>query len=217
VGKLESYRRTYKKYGVNARALQYTSRQAQEKRLRELVADIDFEDHRPIGPLARRGKSVLDVGCGFGDIIPFISEKTKSFEYTGVDLVPEFIEVARERYPNHRFLIANYFNNPLMSKHETQAPLMTKFDIVITSGTLNANIKNPYRYRKKAIKIMWEHSNEIVAFNMAGGNPQPQNKKGNRVYYADLNKIVDFCKSLTTNIIIRKDYSPNDFTILLFK
>ena len=205
-GKLESYRRTYKKYGVNARSLQYPSSKAQAKRFRELVTDIDFEN-----------RSVLDIGCGFGDIIPFIlsmrktnlfiEAKTRNVDYTGVDIVPEFIEVCRQKYPKYNFVIVDYFRNPLKKK----------FDIIITSGALNANIKNPYTYRKKAIKVMWEHSNEIVAFNMAGGNPQPQNKKGNRVYYANLNKIVDFCKTLTTNIIIRKAYSPKDFTIIIYK
>lgn len=206
MGKLESYRRTYKKYGVNARSLQYPSSKAQAKRFRELVTDIDFEN-----------RSVLDIGCGFGDIIPFIlsmrktnlfiEAKTRNVDYTGVDIVPEFIEVCRQKYPKYNFVIVDYFRNPLKKK----------FDIIITSGALNANIKNPYTYRKKAIKVMWEHSNEIVAFNMAGGNPQPQNKKGNRVYYANLNKIVDFCKTLTTNIIIRKAYSPKDFTIIIYK
>lgn len=194
--KIEGYRRSFKKYGANARALQYPSSKAQEKRFRELIADIDFEN-----------KSILDVGCGFGDIIPFISKKTKSFKYTGVDLVPEFIEVAEGKYPNRNFIVADYFGNPFE----------TKFDIILTSGTLNANIKNPYTYRKRAIKIMWKHAIEVLAFNMAGGHPQPQNKKGNRVYYADLNKIVDFCKTLSTNIIIRKDYSPKDFTIIIYK
>lgn len=194
--KIEGYRRSFKKYGVDPRALQYSSSKAQEKRFRELIADIDFEN-----------KSILDVGCGFADIIPFIEAKTRNVDYTGVDIVPEFIEVCKKKYPKYKFTVVDYFRNPLKKK----------VDIIITSGTLNANIKNPYEFKTEAIKVMWEHSNEIVAFNMAGGYPQPQNKKGNRVYYADLNKIVDFCKTLTTNIIIRKAYSPNDFTVVMFK
>jgi len=194
--KIRGYKRAYKKYGVNARSLQYTSSKAQEKRFKELISDIDFEN-----------KSILDVGCGFADIIPFIEAKTGNVYYTGVDIVPEFIKVCKKKYPSYKFLTNDYF----------ETPIEIKFDIVITSGTLNANIKNPYKYRTEAIKVMWEHSKEIVAFNMAGGYPQPENKKGNRVYYANLDKIVDFCKSLTTNINVRKDYSPNDFTVIMFK
>jgi len=191
-----AYQKSFKKFGVDVRALQWTSKKAQEKRFNELVADIDFET-----------KHILDIGCGFGDIIPFIEAKTRSFNYTGCDLVPEFIEVAKGKYPNRKFTVADYFGNPFE----------TKYDIVLTSGTLNANIINPYEYRYGAIRTMFSHTKELIAFNMAGGQPEPKNKQGNRVYYADLNKIVDFCKTLANNIKVRKDYSPNDFTVIMFK
>ena len=194
--KIVGYRKTFKKYGVDPRALQYPSSKAQERRFRELITDIDFEN-----------KSILDVGCGFADIIPFIEDNTKNVDYTGVDIVPEFIEVCKKKYPKYKFTVVDYFRNPLKKK----------FDIIITSGTLNAKIKNPYTYRKRAIKIMWERSNEIVAFNMAGGHPQPQNKKGNRVYYADSMNIIKFCFALSDRIIFRHSYSSNDFTVLMFK
>ena len=193
---IKGYQKKFKKYGVDPRSLQWISKKWADLRYREITKDIEFE-----------GKTILDVGCGFSDIIGFIKKKAKNFEYTGVDLVPEFIKVCKKKYPSYKFLINDYF----------ETPIEIKFDIVITSGTLNANIKNPYKYRTEAIKVMWEHSKEIVAFNMAGGYPQPENKKGNRVYYANLDKIVDFCKSLTTNINVRKDYSPNDFTVIMFK
>ena len=194
--KIKGYRETFRKYGIDHRALQWNSKQAQELRFKQLVNEIDFE-----------GKNILDVGCGFGDIIPFISAKTKNFEYIGVDIIPEFLQVAKNKYPKRKFIERDYFENPIDEM----------FDIVLTSGTLNANIKNPYKYRARAIQVMWEHSNDVVAFNMAGAYPQLQNKKGNRVYYADLDKIIYFCKTLTTNIIIRKEYRPNDFTIIMFK
>lgn len=194
--KIKSYRKSYKKYGIDPRALQWLSKKAQEVRFRELIADIDFEK-----------KSVLDVGCGFGDIIPFISEKTKSFEYKGIDLMPEFIEVAKARYKTRKFVVGDYFGNP--SKE--------KYDIILTSGTLNANIEDAVEFRKKAIKTMFGHAKEVVAFNMAGGHPQPENKKNNKVYYADSQEILKFCFSLTNKLIFRDRYRKQDFTIVMFK
>ena len=58
VGKRESYQKTFKKYGAHPKALRWTLKKAAEIRYSELVADLDFE-----------GKSILDIGCGFGDII----------------------------------------------------------------------------------------------------------------------------------------------------
>lgn len=194
--KVRGYQKGLQKYGPEARALQWRSKEAAELRYEQLIADIDFE-----------GKSVLDVGCGFGDIIPFISSKSRKFKYTGVDIVPEFIRVAKKRYSGNQFLIRDYFGDPLEGV----------FDIIVSSGTLNVNLQNALLYRKKAIKAMFEHANEIIGFNMAGGYPQPENKKINRVYFADSLKILEYCLGLTNKLIFRHHYRKKDFTMVMFK
>ena len=193
---IKGYQKRFEKYGVDPRALQCHSKKAQEVRFKQLVADIDFN-----------GKRILDVGCGFGDIIPFIQKRAKVFKYTGVDVVPEFIKVANKKYPGREFVVRDYFNNPLANK----------FDIVLTSGTLNANIEGAIDFRKKAIKTMFNYTKEVFVFNMAGGFPQPKNKKTNRVYYADLLEIYEYCLSLSSRLILRNHYRSNDFTIVIFK
>lgn len=194
--KIRSYQRTFQKYGLDARALQYRSEKSAKLRYRELTADLDFE-----------GKTILDIGCGFADIIPLIKKQAKKFEYTGVDMVPEFIEVVKGKYPEYKFYVRDYFYNPMKST----------FDIIITSGTLNSNIKNAQDFRKRAIKIMFMHTKEAVAFNMAGGNPQPKNKRSYKVYYVDSMKIIKFCLSLTSKLIIRHHYHSKDFTVVMYK
>lgn len=191
-----NYQKSLKKYGFCPKALQWRTRSAARARYKNLVCDINFEK-----------KSILDVGCGFGDIIPFIGKKAQRFSYTGVDLVPEFIKFAQNKYPNFEFIEKDYFTRPLKKK----------FDIIITCGTLNSNIKNPLKYRQKAIKTMFKHASEVVAFNMAGGHPQPINKKENRVYFVDSLAILKFCLSLTPKIIFRHHYRFNDFTIVMYK
>lgn len=165
-------------------------------RYKELTSDIDFE-----------GKDVLDVGCGFADIIPFISKKTKNFKYTGVDQMAEFIKICKERYTNFRFFNLDYFTESLSEK----------FDIILTSGTLNSNIKDALKFRKKAIKIMFDHAKETIAFNMGGEHPQPKNKKESSIYYADSMDILKYCISLTSKIIFRHHYRKQDFTLVMHK
>ena len=204
---IKGYQKRFKKYGDDPRAFQCASKKAAEVRYRELVADLDFNGPRPRGPLARKGKTVLDVGCGFGDIIPFIQKKAGKFDYTGVDIVPEFIEAARKKYPKQKFVLRDYYGEPMKDS----------FDIILSSGTLNANIKNAIDYRERAIKTMFNHAKEVFAFNMAGGFPQPKNKKTNRVYYANLLEIYEYCLSLSSRLILRNHYRSNDFTIVIFK
>jgi len=190
------YQKRFSKYGFDPRALGWKTQQAAEVRYKNLIRGINFED-----------RGVLDVGCGFGGIIPLIKAETKNFNYTGVDLVPEFIKIAKERYPNFRFQVMDYFKRPWDKI----------FDIIISSGALNSNIKNPLKYRQKAIKTMFEHASELVVFNMAGGHPQHKNARKNRVYYVDSYQILKFCLSLTPKIIFRHQYRFNDFTIMMYK
>lgn len=46
------------------------------------------------------GKCVLDVGCGFGGLLEYFRPQGK---YIGVDLVPEFVDEAKRRWPDEEF------------------------------------------------------------------------------------------------------------------
>ncbi len=47
--------------------------------------------------------NVLDAGCGYGRW----SELFTPEQYTGVDFSPDFIEMAKSKYPNHTFKVEN--------------------------------------------------------------------------------------------------------------
>lgn len=189
------FQQSYQQYGYSPQALQWTSKQTMDNRFEALTRCLDFEN-----------KSVLDVGCGFGDIIPFIEKKTKKFDYLGVDLVEEIVLEARKQYPNYKFIVGDYFADPMKKK----------FDIVLTSGTLNGNLGfETLSFRLKVIEVMWRHANEVCAFNMLGSHPQPRNDPGYLVHYADSLEILSFCLTLTPKLVFIQDYDPEDFTIVM--
>jgi len=193
---IDSYKKSFKKYGVNPRALKWHSEKAAKQRYAQIVADIDFEN-----------KSILDVGCGFGDIIGFISAKTKYFNYTGMDAVGDFIKEAKRRHPKQKFIIANFLGKPTSKK----------FDISIASGILNSNVKDNLNYRKKIIKKLFKSTKYALVFNMAGSHLQPRPKKTSNVWFADSLEITEYCLTLTSKIILRNHYHKRDFTIVMFK
>lgn len=51
--------------------------------------------------------SVLDVGCASGRFIELIRQYSKDCHYTGIDLVPESIEIGRKIYTNADFHVAS--------------------------------------------------------------------------------------------------------------
>lgn len=189
------YQKRFKKYGVSPKSLFWKRKGAAHQRFRQFWAQIDFNN-----------KSVLDVGCGFGEFGKFLSKRYKNVDYTGIDIVPEFIEEAKKNLPALKFLVCDYLKDPINEK----------FDVVIASGILNSNVSNNIDYRKKAILAMFGNTKKVFAFNMLGAHPRPAGDSEKNTWYADSLEILDYCMSLTRRVIFRANYNPKDFTIFMY-
>ena len=189
------YKEKFNKYGNSPQSLLWKNRGAAHQRFRQFWAEVDFT-----------GKKVLDIGCGFGEFGKFLLKRYENVDYTGIDTVSEFIEIAKKEVPSGKFYVEN-FNN-----------LNDQYDVVIASGVLNSNMEGQnLEYRKKAIAKMFSLTNNVLAFNMLGGHPAPINAKTSNIYYSDSLEILEYCMSLTRRVILRHHYNPKDFTIFLYK
>ena len=193
---LNIYKAKFNKYGVDPKSLLWKSRGAAHQRFRQFWAEIDFSS-----------KTVLDIGCGFGEFGNFLLKRYKNVKYKGIDITSEFIENGRKIYPQLS-LETKDFHDPTNSE---------VYDVVIASGVLNSNTTDNIGYRKKAIKKMFEHARYCFAFNMLGGHPAPENKKDGNIWYTDSLQILEYCLSLTRRVILRHHYHPRDFTIIMYK
>ena len=193
-GKKEGYKAAFYAYGESPSSLHWVDYNSIATRYRNLVADLDIE-----------GKSVMDAGCGMGYGLPYLLSKTEDFSYLGIDVVEEFISFANKHYLGFEFIAADCFS-PAFNQQA---------DIVISSGVMNANIPNWLEERKKMITKLYSLASETLAFNMAGGLTKiPPDYK---IAYADANEIADFCTSLTPRVVLKTDYHPRDFTVILQK
>jgi len=76
------------------------------------------EDFKKIISKHIKGK-VLDIGCGYGRISPWIKD------YTGIDISPDLIEIAKREYPEKEFWVGDAKNLPFKDK---------EFDWAICAG-----------------------------------------------------------------------------------
>lgn len=197
---LNIYKQKFKEFGVSPQALQWKSKGAAHQRFRQFWSEIDFDD-----------KNVLDVGCGFGEMGNFLTKRYKNVKYKGVDIMPEFIENGKKIYPHLDLETQDFFGQP---KPEN-------FDTIICSGALNSNFgteEENKKFRNDAIKTMFDHTSNVVAFNMLGGHPAPINDNSeSNIWYSDSLEILEYCMSLTRRVIMRHNYHPSDFTIFMYK
>lgn len=190
----EIYQKGLEAYGESPLALHWVDYHSMAIRFKHLVSGLELEDC-----------SILDAGCGMGDLLPYLYSRAANFDYLGVDINPGFIEIAKKRYEGHRFEVGNPFNGKFTDK----------FDLVISSGVMNINIKNWKKHRLTMIENLFDLAEKGLVFNMAGGfRPMPSDSL---IAYADAQEILDFCKTLTPKISLKADYLPTDFTITMFK
>lgn len=52
-----------------------------------------------LGKIVRENSKVLDAGCGYGALIDSFDLIHQKIDYTGVDISPDLIELAKYRYP----------------------------------------------------------------------------------------------------------------------
>jgi len=189
----EDYEKALQAYGESPKALLWWDYRSMAIRFRELVKDIPLD-----------GKSVLDAGCGMGDLLPFLYSNSTSFKYLGVDKNKGFIEIAKKRYEGHNFKVADPFKDKIGD-----------FDVIISSGVMNGNHEGWLEKRKQMIEALYGQANQVLSFNMAGGlRPVPNDSL---IAYADAREIFEYCQTLSPRVILRAHYLQKDFAVVMFK
>lgn len=186
------YRELVRKHGVSFRAVDWGSRRSQQRRFEVLCAVGDLD-----------GKSVLDVGCGQGDLYEWLSSRGVRVRYTGIDITREMVEVARKRFPNGRFRVADVLEES-----------SRRYDYVLSSGIFGQRSDAPFEFLKAAVQRMFALAKRAVAFNSLSGWAAEQ-EEGE--FHADPLKVARFCHAITPVLTLRHDYHPRDFTMYLYR
>lgn len=146
--------------------------------------------------------SVLDVGCGFGDLYEYLTRHGNIVDYTGIDIMTEFLDEARLRYPTLSF------------SEKTIFEIDTQYDYVIASGALSFKIADYKNFYFTMIEKMYALCNRGVAFNMLR---QGVHIDDTEFATYDPDQVVSFCQNFCANVEIHTNYLEHDFTVFLRK
>jgi len=186
-----------------------------EKRAATAVNDSERVDQNPRTQRMRfaafaqvhdlRGKSVLDVGCGLGDLWPYLHQQFDDCEYIGFDISTEMIRRCRERFPGVRFESGNFLEwDP-----------GRKFDYVVAIG-----IHNNLRLEKG-----WELLEEVTRrqFELCRVNTHVSlltdryPRFGPEIQAWRAEDVLAMALRITPWVTLRHDYLPNDFSVTLYR
>lgn len=191
----EHYRNLFQLYGDSYKSAQWSDRATQNKRFKVLcdIADLN-------------GKKVLDFGCGTGDLATFLKEEDINVRYTGVDIVDELLECAREKHPEYSFGNLEQFEDQ-------------QFDYILISGVFNNKIDDNRKFYESTLKKLSNQANEGIAFNLLSNYVDYYDEN---LFYENPEDVFKYVKTLTPYVTIRNEYQlkekiiPFEFTTYLY-
>ena len=193
------YLEKFQRYQDSPYSLGWNSRESQELRYRILSQIDQFTSKKITG-----GASLLDLGCGLGHLIDFLEKNEVDVTYTGIDIIPEFIEAAKKRRPEHKF-----YCKDLLRERIDQ-----RFDFVFIAGSFNVQMGDNGQMARELLKITFELCNCGVAISMLTSRHGANDPS---LCCFDPLEIYQFCQESAGKVILREDYLDTDFAIYLIK
>jgi SAM-dependent methyltransferase len=91
------YTQQFEKYGANADGVDWGSSEKHRYRLHNMVLHVGVD--------AMAHQSVLDVGCGYGELLTVLDGDfgVRPRSYVGIDPCLPMVEAARQKHPRYRF------------------------------------------------------------------------------------------------------------------
>lgn len=154
--------------------------------------------------------SVADVGCGYGALLEFLSERYEGFEYVGLDIAETMIDAAAKKHATQAAAAFVVGTRP-------QAPV----DFAVASGIFNVKLAADTdawaSYIVETLENMNAFTTRGFAFNCLTGYSD-QDRMRRDLHYADPCALFDLCKRrFSRNVALLHDYDLYEFTILVRK
>ncbi len=145
--------------------------------------------------------SVLDVGCGRGDLKDFLDERHPGVRYTGVDQMPEFLEDAVRRHgAGARFLLGDFGQMELPAT-----------DYVIASGALSYRCAEE-GWHLRMVRKMHAAARRALIFNVLDARRFAQHPL---LVGRDCAEVLDLCRRLSPHVAVSQGELDDDMTFIV--
>jgi biotin carboxylase len=191
---VDRYRERIKRYGVTFESM--ASGSIEKQRARHKV-------HR--SALASSAGSVLDIGCGLGQFYSYLSAGQVACQYSGYDIVPEYVAYCRECFPECQFEVRNILERGIGGT----------FDTVVMSQVWNNRYvhSDNWKVLETALRLAYAHSRVSVSVDLMSTYVDYQNPD---LFYYSPEQTFRLARAICRRVILRHDYRPYEFCVQLF-
>ncbi len=165
---------------------------------------------RAISPFVLRpGVRVLDYGCGLGYLWDYLQRQGNKVDYTGIDMLPEFVEACRNKHGNHAHF----------ELLDVRTPIREKYDVVFASGVFNlrsdTDDTRSREYALDRLEELFNAAGEVLVCDFLSSYVDFVQEDGQ---HFNPGIITDFCaKRLSRRFMIRHDLLPYEFTLIAWR
>jgi SAM-dependent methyltransferase len=185
-------------HGATSRGVDWNGRDSHDLRHRQFLRLLEG------GPEA----SVIDLGCGYGDFLPFLRAAGHEGFYCGYDIAAAMIETAGQLHgvsERHAWRVG--------------AEPVESADFAVASGIFNVkgdvSDTDWVRYISQTVDILARSSRRGFAFNVLSLSSDPERRRSN-LYYADPCEMLGHCLSqYGRTVALLQDYGLYEFTVIV--
>ena len=189
------YNSRFEQFGRDIRTVGWGSAADQRLRFEVLLRGFD-----------PTGKTVLDVGCGLGDLVPFLEVRCGgNFRYLGIDVAERLVADARIAHsrPGRQFLAGDLFSLDLPHA-----------DLVLLSGALSLKSEGIEDYARRTLERMFSLSREAACLNFLSKYVDFELEK-NQHYQPET--VFGWARQVARKVNLIHDYPLYEFTVQLVR
>jgi SAM-dependent methyltransferase len=192
------YRDRYAKFGYDRRTLGW-DKDCQQVRFQAALEGLRDEDYT----------SVLDVGCGFGDLLAYLRNADWRGRYTGIDLVPELLSEARSRH-------AGDANATFEDVDASAGAYERQSSLAVALGVFNHRLHQDNReFIAATLDAMWRSSTRVVVCDFLSDSAE-QDKRRDDLYYANPSEILALARRYSRRVALHHAYMPFEFHVKIW-
>ena len=151
------------------------------------------------------GKSILDYGCGKGDFYAYLKDMGLNIRYSGFDINPDLIALAKSKFPHADFRVFDI----------EESPLIEDFDYICLFGIFNNNVEGMSDTMRNIILRLFERTRIALLFDALSSSAK---EKSGDLHYTDEDELIYYLKkNVTADIRLIKNRIPDGFAVFLSK
>lgn len=205
-GQKNLYYKKFLDFGDDPKSLSWNDKRTQELRFQKISELFKCEKSAEF--------SVHEIGCGLAHFKEYLDNYRYNCIYSGSDIIPEFIDYCKEKYPQCYFTVQS-----ISANYDQIDKNIKGKDYYCLSGTFYTKEDNAIReweqFVFKSIGNMFKMAKKGICFNFLTSYSDFYDT---RLYYADPKKVIDWCiKNLSRFISISHDIPLYEFTVIIYK